>query len=162
FVHMYVGEEAAAAGVCACLHDDDHVTSTHRRHGHCIAKGCALDRMMAEIYGRETGLRKGRGGTLPSAGSTRALLGASAAPGGGLGGYEDAREAVERAGRGSGATLHEKKTAGFHGHFTGDPHRYRDEAERGALLAFDPIPPRRRRLEADGVALDEIDRELEE
>ena len=59
FVHMYVGEEAVAAGVCAHLEGDDYVTSTHRGHGHCIAKGCDMDRMMAEIYGREDGLCRG-------------------------------------------------------------------------------------------------------
>src|ERR671935_650154 len=64
FVHMYVGEEAVAAGVCANLRDDDYVTSTHRGHGHCIAKGCELGPMMAEIYGRETGLCAGRGGSM--------------------------------------------------------------------------------------------------
>ena len=84
FVHMYVGEEAVAAGVCAHLRDDDFVTSTHRGHGHCIAKGCALDRMMAEIYGRETGLCRGRGGSMHIADFERGMLGANAIVGGGL------------------------------------------------------------------------------
>src|ERR671937_3144098 len=214
FVHMYVGEEAIAAGVCACLNDDDYVTSTHRGHGHCIAKGCDLDRMMAEIYGRETGLCKGRGGSMHIADFGRGMLGANAIVGGGialatgaalaarvrgsdqvavaffgdgavnqgvfheslnlaaiwklpvlyvcenngfaestpaayatsvpdvavragaygiaqaivdtcdvLAVYEAAREAVERARGGGGATLLEMKTYRFHGHFEGDPDR---------------------------------------
>jgi pyruvate dehydrogenase E1 component alpha subunit len=84
FVHMYVGQEAVAAGVCANLGEDDFVTSTHRGHGHCIAKGCALDRMMAEIYGRETGLCRGRGGSMHIADFERGMLGANAIVGGGI------------------------------------------------------------------------------
>ena len=84
FVHMYIGEEAVAAGVCANLNDDDYVTSTHRGHGHCIAKGCDLDRMMAEIYGREDGLCKGRGGSMHIADFSRGMLGANAIVGGGI------------------------------------------------------------------------------
>jgi pyruvate dehydrogenase E1 component alpha subunit len=84
FVHMYVGEEAVAAGVCANLDDADYVTSTHRGHGHCIAKGCDLGRMMAEIYGREDGLCKGRGGSMHIADFSRGMLGANAIVGGGI------------------------------------------------------------------------------
>ena len=84
FVHMYVGEEAVAAGVCAHLEGDDYVTSTHRGHGHCIAKGCDMDRMMAEIYGREDGLCKGRGGSMHIADFSRGMLGANAIVGGGI------------------------------------------------------------------------------
>ena len=84
FVHMYIGEEAVAAGVCANLDDDDYVTSTHRGHGHCIAKGCDLRGMMAEIYGREDGLCKGRGGSMHIADFSRGMLGANAIVGGGI------------------------------------------------------------------------------
>lgn len=84
FVHVYVGQEAVAAGVCANLRDDDYITSTHRGHGHCIAKGCDLDRMMAEIYGREDGLCKGRGGSMHIADFSRGMLGANAIVGGGI------------------------------------------------------------------------------
>jgi acetoin:2,6-dichlorophenolindophenol oxidoreductase subunit alpha len=84
FVHMYVGEEAVAAGVCANLDDADYVTSTHRGHGHCIAKGCELGAMMAEIYGREDGLCKGRGGSMHIADFSRGMLGANAIVGGGI------------------------------------------------------------------------------
>jgi acetoin:2,6-dichlorophenolindophenol oxidoreductase subunit alpha len=84
FVHMYIGEEAVAAGVCANLDDGDYVTSTHRGHGHCIAKGCDLGQMMAEIYGREDGLCKGRGGSMHIADFSRGMLGANAIVGGGV------------------------------------------------------------------------------
>jgi acetoin:2,6-dichlorophenolindophenol oxidoreductase subunit alpha len=84
FVHMYVGEEAVAAGVCANLTDRDWITSTHRGHGHCIAKGCDLRGMMAEIYGREDGLCKGRGGSMHIADFSRGMLGANAIVGGGI------------------------------------------------------------------------------
>ena len=84
FVHMYIGEEAVAAGVCANLDDGDYVTSTHRGHGHCIAKGCELGPMMAEIYGREDGLCKGRGGSMHIADFSRGMLGANAIVGGGI------------------------------------------------------------------------------
>jgi len=84
FVHLYIGEESVAAGVCANLGDDDYVTSTHRGHGHCIAKGCDLGRMMAEIYGREDGLCKGRGGSMHIADFSRGMLGANAIVGGGI------------------------------------------------------------------------------
>lgn len=84
FVHSYAGEEAIAAGVCAHLDDDDYITSTHRGHGHCIAKGCDLSSMLAELYGRETGLCKGRGGSMHIADFRRGMLGANAIVGGGI------------------------------------------------------------------------------
>jgi pyruvate dehydrogenase E1 component alpha subunit len=84
FVHMYIGQEAVATGVCASLGDADLVTSTHRGHGHAIAKGCELDATMAEIYGRETGLCRGRGGSMHLADVERGLLGANAIVGGGI------------------------------------------------------------------------------
>jgi acetoin:2,6-dichlorophenolindophenol oxidoreductase subunit alpha len=84
FVHMYIGEEGVAAGVCANLRDDDFITSTHRGHGHAIAKGCDLNAMMAEIYGRETGLCKGRGGSMHVADFSRGMIGANAIVGGGI------------------------------------------------------------------------------
>ena len=55
FVHLYIGQEACAVGVCTNLGKDDYITSTHRGHGHCIAKGGALDRMMAELFAKKTG-----------------------------------------------------------------------------------------------------------
>jgi pyruvate dehydrogenase E1 component alpha subunit len=81
---MYIGEEGVAAGVCASLRHDDFITSTHRGHGHAIAKGCDLSPMMAEIYGRETGLCKGRGGSMHVADFSRGMIGANAIVGGGV------------------------------------------------------------------------------
>lgn len=85
FVHLYAGEEAVAVGgVCAHLTDDDYITSTHRGHGHCIAKDCSLDHMMAEIYGKETGLCKGKGGSMHIADIDKGMLGANGMVGGGF------------------------------------------------------------------------------
>ncbi|MDR3643890.1 MAG: thiamine pyrophosphate-dependent enzyme, partial [Clostridia bacterium] len=63
-VHLYIGEEAVAASVCSNLKDTDYITSTHRGHGHCIAKGADLGKAMAELMGRGTGYCKGRGGSM--------------------------------------------------------------------------------------------------
>ncbi|MED1801387.1 thiamine pyrophosphate-dependent dehydrogenase E1 component subunit alpha [Brevibacillus porteri] len=83
FVHLYAGEEAIAVGLCAHLDDSDTITSTHRGHGHCIAKGCDLNGMMAEIYGRVTGLCKGKGGSMHIADLDKGMLGANGIVGGG-------------------------------------------------------------------------------
>lgn len=82
FVHLYAGEEAVAAGVCAHLNDEDTITSTHRGHGHCIAKGCDLKGMMAEIYGKSAGLCKGKGGSMHIADFDKGMLGANGIVGG--------------------------------------------------------------------------------
>ena len=84
FVHLYAGEEAIATAVCAHLNDSDYITSTHRGHGHCIAKGCDLNGMMAEIYGKETGLCKGKGGSMHIADIDKGMLGANGMVGGGF------------------------------------------------------------------------------
>lgn len=84
FVHLYAGQEAVATGVCAHLTDSDYITSTHRGHGHCIAKGCDLNRMMAEIFGKETGLCKGKGGSMHIADIDKGMLGANGMVGGGF------------------------------------------------------------------------------
>ena len=83
-VHLYAGEEAVAAGVCALLRDDDYITSTHRGHGHCIAKGAALDKAMAELMGKATGYCKGRSGSMHIADFTKGNLGANAIVAGGV------------------------------------------------------------------------------
>jgi len=82
FVHLYAGEEAIAAGVCASLTEDDSIASTHRGHGHCIAKGCDVKAMMREIYGRAGGLCSGKGGSMHIADLERGMLGANAIVGG--------------------------------------------------------------------------------
>lgn len=84
FVHLYAGEEAIAVGVCAHLNDKDYITSTHRGHGHCLAKGCDLNGMMAEIFGKETGLCKGKGGSMHIADLDVGMLGANGIVGGGF------------------------------------------------------------------------------
>ncbi len=77
FLHLYSGEEAVAAGVCACLNDDDYITSTHRGHGHCLAKGADSKRMMAELYGKATGYSKGKGGSMHIADLSKGVIGAN-------------------------------------------------------------------------------------
>jgi len=84
FVHTYVGAEAVAVGVCAHLDDADLITSTHRGHGHCLAKGVEVAPTIAELYGRETGLCHGRGGSMHVADFSRGMLGANAIVGGGI------------------------------------------------------------------------------
>jgi pyruvate dehydrogenase E1 component alpha subunit len=83
FLHTYVGEEAVAAGVCAVLRPDDNIISTHRGHGHLIAKGGKLDLMMAELYGKRTGYCKGKGGSMHIAEPDLGMLGANAIVGAG-------------------------------------------------------------------------------
>ena len=83
FLHLYVGEEAIATGVCAALRKSDYITSTHRGHGHLISKGGDLKLMMAEIFGKETGYCKGKGGTMHIADLDLGILGANGIVGGG-------------------------------------------------------------------------------
>ncbi len=83
--HSYAGEEAVAVGVCAALRADDYIVSTHRGHGHLIAKGGKTDRMMAEVLGKEPGYNRGRGGTMHIADLSLGILGANGIVGGGLG-----------------------------------------------------------------------------
>lgn len=85
FVHTYVGEEAIAVGVCARLRPDDYITSTHRGHGHAIAKGMSLRALMAELYGKATGACQGRGGSMHVADFSLGMLGANGIVGGGFG-----------------------------------------------------------------------------
>lgn len=82
FVHLYAGEEASAVGICMHLSDQDAIGSTHRGHGHCIAKGCDLNGMMAELFGKETGLCRGKGGSMHIADLSKGMLGANAIVGG--------------------------------------------------------------------------------
>jgi len=83
FVHLYAGEEAIATGVCAHLRPDDYIASTHRSHGHAIAKGCDVRGMMAEIYGKRDGLCHGKGGSMHIADVDKGMLGANGIVGGG-------------------------------------------------------------------------------
>src|SRR5258706_321755 len=108
--HLYIGEEAVAVGVCGALRQDDYITSTHRGHGHCLAKGAAPDKMFAELLGKEAGYCRGKGVRLVHA---------------------TAQKFVERARRGDGPAFLECHTYRFHGHHVGDIDRayYRSKAE---------------------------------
>ena len=83
FVHLYAGEEASGVGVCMHLDDRDAIASTHRGHGHCIAKGCDIDGMMHEIFGRKDGLCGGKGGSMHIADLSKGMLGANGIVGAG-------------------------------------------------------------------------------
>ena len=83
--HLYTGEEGVAVGVCSALRDDDYITSTHRGHGHCLAKGADVDRMFAELLGKEAGYCRGKGGSMHIADQEKGNLGANAIVGGSMG-----------------------------------------------------------------------------
>ena len=83
FTHLYAGQEAVAVGVCEHLGSQDYIISTHRGHGHCLAKGCDVIGMMKEIYGRRDGLCKGRGGSMHIADVDKGMLGANGIVGAG-------------------------------------------------------------------------------
>lgn len=80
--HLYLGEEAVAAGACAALREDDYIGSTHRGHGHLVARGADLKRMMAEILGKQTGYSKGKGGSMHIMAMDKGILGANGIVGG--------------------------------------------------------------------------------
>jgi pyruvate dehydrogenase E1 component alpha subunit len=98
--HLYSGEEAIAVGVCEALRSDDYITSTHRGHGHCVAKGAALDRMFAELLGKEAGYCKGKGGSMHIADPDTGNLGANAIVGGSMGIATGAALSAKRQGNG--------------------------------------------------------------
>jgi len=83
--HLYIGEEAVAVGVCEALRREDYITSTHRGHGHCLAKGAVVDRMFAELLGKEAGYCRGKGGSMHIADQDTGNLGANAIVGGSAG-----------------------------------------------------------------------------
>src|ERR1035437_8454569 len=98
--HLYVGEEAVAVGICEALNKNDYITSTHRGHGHCVAKGASPDRMFAELLGKEAGYCKGKGGSMHIADPQTGNLGANAIVAGSAGIARGAAVAAKR--RGSG------------------------------------------------------------
>src|ERR1044071_842778 len=98
--HLYIGEEAIAVGVCEALRKDDYITSTHRGHGHCLAKGAAIDRMFAELLGKEAGYCKGKGGSMHIADPDTGNLGANAIVAGSAGIATGAAFSAKRLGNG--------------------------------------------------------------
>lgn len=98
--HLYIGEEAVAAGICEALRPDDYITSTHRGHGHCLAKGAAPDLMFAELLGKEAGYCKGKGGSMHIADPATGNLGANAILGGSAGIATGAAFSAKRLGNG--------------------------------------------------------------
>lgn len=96
--HLYSGEEAVAVGVCGALRRDDYITSTHRGHGHCLAKGASVDRMYAELLGKEPGYCRGKGGSMHIADQDTGNLGANAIVGGSAGIATGAAMASKRQG----------------------------------------------------------------
>jgi pyruvate dehydrogenase E1 component alpha subunit len=102
-LHTYIGEEAVAVGVCSHLNNTDYITSTHRGHGHCIAKGADIKKMMAELFGRATGYCKGKGGSMHIADFKVGMLGANGIVAGGFGLATGAGLAAQLRGSGQAA-----------------------------------------------------------
>ncbi len=98
--HLYIGQEAVAVGVCEALHRDDYITSTHRGHGHCLAKGASIDRMFAELLGKDAGYCHGKGGSMHIADQDTGNLGANAIVGGSAGIATGAAFSAKRQGKG--------------------------------------------------------------
>lgn len=98
--HLYIGEEAVAVGVCEALRPDDYITSTHRGHGHCLAKGASPDRMFAELLGKAAGYCKGKGGSMHIADPATGNMGANAIVGGSVGIATGAAFSSKRLGNG--------------------------------------------------------------
>src|SRR6476620_7400617 len=98
--HLYIGEEAIAVGVCEAQRRDDYITSTHRGHGHCLAKGATPGRMLAELLGKEAGYCKGKGGSMHIADPATGNLGANAIVGGSAGIATGAAFSAKRLGNG--------------------------------------------------------------
>jgi pyruvate dehydrogenase E1 component alpha subunit len=98
--HLYSGQEAVAVGVCEALRRDDYITSTHRGHGHCLAKGASVDRMFAELLGKEAGYCRGKGGSMHIADQDTGNLGANAIVGGSAGIATGAAFSAKRLGKG--------------------------------------------------------------
>src|SRR6266516_2268145 len=101
--HLYIGEEAVAVGVCQTLRRDDYITSTHRGHGHCLAKGASVDRMFAELLGKDAGYCHGKGGSMHIADQDTGNLGANAIVGGSAAIATGAAFSSQRLGNGRGA-----------------------------------------------------------
>src|SRR3990170_4443324 len=184
--HLYIGQEAVAVGVCEALTRNDYITSTHRGHGHCIAKGASTDRMFAELLGRAAGYCRGKGGSMHIADQETGNLGANAIVGGSAGiatgaaftservngqdirqVYTAANRLVGRARGGNGPAFLQCDTYRFMGHHVGDIdrtyYRTKDE-ERTWREERDPLPLLKTWLlgqgQADQSMIDQIEREI--
>src|SRR5207249_126603 len=142
--HLYVGEEGVAVGVCEALRRDDFITSTHRGHGHCLAKGASVNRMFAELLGKEPGYCRGKGGSMHIADPETGNLGINAET---VDGQDvqavnaTMKRLVERARRGEGPAFVECRTYRYYGHHVGDVNRdYRTrEEEKEWMSTHDPL-----------------------
>ena len=134
--HLYVGEEAVAVGVCEALRRDDFITSTHRGHGHCLAKGASVNRMFAELLGKEPGYCRGKGGSMHIADPETGNLGANAIVGGSAGiatgAALSAKMRGQRPGRG---VLLRRRRARAGPALRGDEHGLAVEAARSSTSA---------------------------
>src|ERR671916_591156 len=147
FVHLYIGEEAIAVGACSALRADDCITSTHRGHGHLIAKGADLNAMMAELFGKVDGLCRGKGGSMHAVDFRLGILGTNGIVGGGIpisvgSAWAATKRAVERGRAGEGPTLIEAISMRWHGHNEGEEAfagHYRPEDEVASWKLRDPI-----------------------
>ena len=155
FLHLYVGQEAVAAGVCVALHPDDQITSTHRGHGHLVAKGGDLRRMMAELMGKATGYCNGKGGSMHICDLDLNMLGANGIVGGmdAVAVYEATLEAVGRARRGEGPYFVECKTYRYYNHHGVQTlgAKYRSDEEVEEWRQRDAIDHHEKRLIESGV-----------
>src|SRR5438309_104104 len=142
FLHVAIGQEAVAVGVCRALEEGDIIASTHRAHGHTLAKGTTPNELMAELYGKLEGCSHGYGGSMHLYDIERGNMGANAVVGGGL-------PAI------TGAALAFK--------LRGDPQVYRSKEELEETRATqDPIEHLRTKLELSSDEVEEIDREVQE
>src|SRR5260370_897812 len=148
--HLYIGEEAIAVGVCEALERTDYITSTHRGHGHCLAKGASPDQMFAELLGKKAGYCKGKAGSMhiadPATGRVRGTgvrLEAASVDGQDVRSVHDiSQRLVDRARRGDGPAFLLCNTYRYHGHHVGDINReyYRSKQEEQLWkMERDPI-----------------------
>ena len=168
-IHLCIGQEAVPTGACYALEPEDYMTSTHRGHGHCIAKGASLDKMLAELFGKKTGYCQGKGGSMHIADvaglhslGANGIVGAGIpiAAGSALVSKIKGDKHVTLCFFGDSAsnqgTFHEAVNMAFRhqGHYCGDPANYRPASYMEEAHKKDAIPNMRKRL-LDGVATEE-------
>ena len=133
--HLYIGQEAVAVGVCEALRRDDYITSTHRGHGHCLAKGASVDKMFAELLGKVSGYCRGKGGSMHIADQDTGNLGANAIVGGSAGIATGAAHVGKDAWqRSSSSLLFRRGRAGARAALRSNEHGFALEATRDLRL----------------------------